>query len=91
MIIKGRGLGWLQENDPRLGHKATVLLHLCCCNHRSLLAYATIIAKASLKYAWLSWVVYNQNFRQEAAEQGLGKSGPKRMLYTMFHQRGNQH
>lgn len=32
------------------------------------LAYATIIAKASLKYAWPSWVVYDQNFRQEAAD-----------------------
>ena len=35
---------------------------------KSLLAYATIISKASLKYAWPSWVVYDQNFRQEAAD-----------------------
>ena len=37
---------------------------------KSLLAYATIIAKASLKYSWPSWIVYDQNFRQEAADSG---------------------
>ena len=37
---------------------------------KSLLAYATTIAKASLKYSWPSWVVYDQNFRQEAADSG---------------------
>ena len=31
-----------------------------------LMAYATSIAKASKKYRWPSWVVYDQNFRQEA-------------------------
>ena len=35
---------------------------------KSLLAYATIIAKVSLKYAWPSWVVYNHNFCQEVAD-----------------------
>ena len=32
-----------------------------------LMAYQTIIAKASQRYRWPSWVVYDQNFRQEAA------------------------
>ena len=32
-----------------------------------LMAYMSIIAKASQKFAWPSWVVYDQNFRQEAA------------------------
>ena len=32
-----------------------------------LMAYQTIVAKASMKYRWPSWVVYDQNFRQEAA------------------------
>lgn len=32
-----------------------------------LMAYQAIIAKASLKYRWPSWVVYDQNFRQEMA------------------------
>lgn len=31
-----------------------------------LMAYQTIIAKASQKYRWPSWVVYDQKFRQEA-------------------------
>ena len=31
------------------------------------MAYMIIIAKASQKFAWPSWVVYDQNFRQEAA------------------------
>lgn len=32
-----------------------------------LMSYQTIIAKTSQKYRWPSWVVYDQNFRQEAA------------------------
>jgi hypothetical protein len=32
-----------------------------------LMAYQAIIAKASRKFKWPSWVVYDQNFRQEAA------------------------
>ena len=32
-----------------------------------LMAYMTIIAKASQKFAWTSWVFYGQNFCQEAA------------------------
>ena len=38
---------------------------------KSLLAYMTTIAKASIKYTWPSWIVYDQNFRQEAADNGL--------------------
>lgn len=34
---------------------------------QELMAYQTTIAKASQKYRWPSWVVYDQNFRQEAA------------------------
>ena len=37
----------------------------------NLLAYMVTIAKASVKYSWPSWVVYDQNFRQEAANNGL--------------------
>ena len=32
-----------------------------------LMAYQGAIAKASLKYKWPSWIVYDQNFRQEVA------------------------
>ena len=32
-----------------------------------LMAYWTIIAKASQQYRWPSWVVYDQNFQHEAA------------------------
>ena len=37
---------------------------------KNMLAYLSLIAKCSLKYRWPSWVVYDQNFRQEAAESG---------------------
>ena len=37
---------------------------------KNLLAYMSLIAKCSLKYKWPSWVVYDLNFRQEAAETG---------------------
>ena len=37
---------------------------------KSLFAYASTIAKASSKYKWPSWLVYDQNFRQEAADSG---------------------
>ena len=37
-----------------------------------LMAYQALIAKASRKYKWPAWIVYDQNFRQEAA----GKSQP---------------
>ena len=32
--------------------------------------YMATIAKASQKYRWSSWLVYDQNFRQQAAESG---------------------
>lgn len=32
-----------------------------------LMSYQSLIAKASAKFRWPSWVVYDQNFRQEAA------------------------
>ena len=35
-----------------------------------LLAYMSIIPKASQKFLWQSWVVYNQNFHQKAASCG---------------------
>lgn len=38
---------------------------------KSLLAYMTTIAKASIKYTWPSWLVYDQNFRQDAADNGI--------------------
>ena len=37
----------------------------------NLLAYMVTITKASVKYSWPSWVVYDQNFHQEAADNGL--------------------
>ena len=37
---------------------------------KNLLAYMSLIAKCSLKYKWRSWVVYDLNFRQDAAEVG---------------------
>ena len=36
-----------------------------------LLAYMFAIMKASLKYKWLSWIVYDQNFRQDVTDKGL--------------------
>ena len=45
----------------------------------NLLAYMVTIAKASTKYGWPSWLVYDQNFRQEAADNGL-KNGPRWIL-----------
>lgn len=41
---------------------------------RDLMAYQAMIAKASLKFRWPSWVVYDQNFRHEA-EGTLGSHG----------------
>ena len=37
----------------------------------NLLAYMVTITKANVKYSWPSWVIYDQNFRQEAADNGL--------------------
>ena len=44
-----------------------------------LMAYQTLIAKASMKYKWPAWVVYDQNFRQEVAGnpgQAWGRADP---------------
>lgn len=44
-----------------------------------LMAYQMIIAKASQRYRWPSWIVYDQNFRQEAAgssKQAWGRVDP---------------
>ena len=35
---------------------------------QGLMAYMTDIAKASVKYKWPSWVIYDQNYRMEAVE-----------------------
>ena len=35
------------------------------------MAYISCIAKASLKYVWPSWLVYDQDFQQEAASNPL--------------------
>lgn len=37
----------------------------------NLLAYMVTIVKASVTYNWPFWVVYDQNLRQEAADNGL--------------------
>ena len=52
------------------------------------MAYATSIAKASKKYRWPSWVVYDQNFRQEAVSspaQPWSKIDPS--IYSLEWQR----
>ena len=36
----------------------------------SMLNYMATIAKLSLKFKWPSWIIYDQTFRQEAAESG---------------------
>ena len=48
-----------------------------------LMAYQALIARASRKYRWPSWLVYDQNFRQEAAgnpELQWGSADPS--MYT---------
>lgn len=34
---------------------------------RDLMAYQAMISKASLKFKWPSWIMYDLNFRQEVA------------------------
>ncbi len=34
---------------------------------QDMMAYMAIIAKASQKYKWPAWVIYDQNFRMEVA------------------------
>ena len=48
----------------------------------NMLAYPSLIAKCSLKYRWSSWVVYDQNFRQEAADTGH-KDGQKKAVASL--------
>ncbi len=46
---------------------------------QELMAYQSMIAKASLKYKWPAWVVYDQNFRAEVAgkaDQSWAKVDP---------------
>ena len=69
----------IKETDPRHGHVDSVFCTLRCRDHGKgaagragdLFAYMSTIAKASLKYKWPLWIVYDQNFRQEAADKGL--------------------
>ena len=37
---------------------------------QSLLMYSAVIARLSKKFRWLSWIIYGQYFRQEAADTG---------------------
>ena len=55
-----------------------------------LMAYQMIIAKASQRYRWPSWIVYDQNFHQEAAgssKQAWGRVDPSiyAHLRTVFY------
>ena len=53
---------------------------------KNLLSYMSFVAMNSLKYTWPSWVVYDLNFRQEAADSGLkdwSKVDPN--IYTQWH------
>lgn len=76
-----RGPRRFQETYPGLGHLAPMLCRLHGSSHRYrtgqglyspyLHIIMTTIAKASIKYTWPSWIVYDQNFRQEAADNGV--------------------
>ena len=56
------------------------------------MAYQSLIARASQKYKWPSWVVYDQNFRQEAAgnpSQAWAKVDPSiYIVCSMLHRAG---
>ena len=86
-----------QEDHTRLSHMDTVFCHLCSDTmfqatgtNTRLMAYQTIIAKASQRYRWPSWVVYDQNFRQEAPPPILGQGGPKHIC-AVLHWASDQH
>ena len=52
-----------------------------------LMAYMTIIARASQKYRWPSWAIYDQNFRLEVVgnpDQGMGESRPKHICPVLY-------
>ena len=52
----------------------------------NLRAYMVSIAKASTKYSWPLWVVYDQNFYQEAADIGLRDwAKPPRLILASTH------
>lgn len=59
---------------------------------KNLLAYTLLIAKCSLKYKWPSWVVYDLNFRQDAAEVGFERlvEGGAQHIHTVLHWCSNQ-
>ena len=69
----GASSGFLanSENYSQFSHMGAVLLTVVAKKFPERIAefmsYQSIIAKASQKYRWLSWVVYDQNFRKEAA------------------------
>jgi hypothetical protein len=49
-----------------------------------LMAYQSTIAKVSQKYRWPSWIIYDQNFRQETAgnpAQSWGKVDPSVLVH----------
>ena len=48
-----------------------------------LLAYQAIIAKASSKYKWPAWLVYDQNFRMDVA--GNSSQSWARAICSMFY------
>lgn len=50
---------------------AAIVSSQCPDRTPSLMAYMTTIAKASARYKWPSWVIYDLNFRQHAAGMGL--------------------
>ena len=43
----------------------------CFTLYMAIVVYMAEVARASMKYRWPSWVVYDKNFRQAAAESGL--------------------
>jgi hypothetical protein len=58
----------------------------------NLLTYMVTIAKASMKYSWPSWVVYDQELPPGSGRQwpqGLGE-GRSEHLQAVFYKRGNQ-
>ena len=70
----GGGPPAIKARDSRFGHLDAVLAIFTAViasknppRSPDLMAYMTIVAKASQKFAWTSWVVYDQNFCQEAA------------------------
>ena len=68
---------------------ATTLLTYQPNRMSEMMAYQSIIARASAKYKWPSWVVYDQNIRQEAMNNPSQswarlQPSPKRSLLKQF-------